>query len=237
MPFAPGLLQVFKLRGETAGRRGGFGRGLGQIAGKLGALADVMELRNVARGTRGAGGVLGIPLADEGGEARRGHRERLSRLKRVQQAVEDSGEVTLVFFEDMEELTRVLIALLLQGAAEFGCLLADLGGGMRAAIPAGGFVANEVALDIEVTDLAGGLAKTFEQVQRLALLLLVRRQAGQRGEQGKLGFDPASRRAQAMDGFDARVGLAGPDCTLQRFCQLAKSLDRVRCVACWGHGR
>ena len=43
MPFASGLLESFESGGEAMGLCGGFGGGFGEVAGELGALADVVE--------------------------------------------------------------------------------------------------------------------------------------------------------------------------------------------------
>ena len=47
VPVAAGLLQVARMCGEAVGCGGGLGRGFGEIAGELGALADFVELGGV----------------------------------------------------------------------------------------------------------------------------------------------------------------------------------------------
>jgi len=99
----------------------------------------------------------------------------------------------------------------------------------------GGLGANEIALDIDVADLAGSLAQAFEQAESFALLLVVLGKAGEHGEQGELGLDAAGRGAEAMDGLRVRVGQAGVHCGLQRSRQLAEGLYGARRWSGWGH--
>jgi hypothetical protein len=98
------------------------------------------------------------------------------------------------------------------------------------------FVADQIALDIDVAEPACGLAKLLQQADRLAGRLPVRRKPGEHGEQFELGFHTAGGGAQAMDCNLSWLGQAEQDRCLERRDGLAKLLHRVRRLVCLGHG-
>jgi hypothetical protein len=192
VPLAAGLLQGGELSREVAGSDSGPGSGLGEIACKLGALADFMQLS-------GAVGGLGrvrlaptrVPVADQRDQVGLAERERSHGSQRVLELREDEWKLVALFVENLEQMIRLLVARALELAPKTAGLAAQAAvGGWRAA-GGRGFGANEFALDVDIADLAGGLTQPLEQAERLALLLFVRGKAGKHGEQGELGFDAA----------------------------------------------
>ena len=98
------------------------------------------------------------------------------------------------------------------------------------------FFADQITLDIDVAELACGLAKLLQQADRIAGRLLARRKPGKHGEQFELGLNAAGGGAQAMDRNLSRPGEAELDRCLERRNGLAKLFHRVRRLICLGHG-
>jgi len=86
------------------------------------------------------------------------------------------------------------------------------------------FAADQIALDIDVAEPAGGLAKLLQQADRIACLRLARRKPGKHGEQFELGFHAAGGGAQAMDSDLSRPDQAEQYRCLERRDGLAKLL-------------
>ena len=202
--------------------------GLGEVAGQLGALADFVQLGG---GVGCLGGCVGfavaaVPVANKRDQVGIGECERACGGKCVEQFCEDVGEFVALLVEDLEQVLCLFVAPALQVAAEsVGLAVQRVVGGQR---PASGFGSNQVALDIDVADLAGSVAEALEQAESFARLLVVQGNAGEQGDQDELGLDAAGRGAEAMDGFGPRVGQAGEHCGLQRSRQFAECLQGMR---------
>ena len=92
-------------------------------------------------------------------------------------------------------MIRFFVACALESTAEAAGLAAQPAVGRWRSAGGRGFRADEIALDIDVADLASSLTKPLEQAQGFVFLLGVRRKAGEHGEQSELGFDAAGRSA------------------------------------------
>ena len=103
--------------------------------------------------------------------------------------------------EQPQQTVCRFLSLAFERAQELAGLVAKLPVRARCAIDLAScnFVADQIALHIDVAELAGGLTKLLQQTDRLAGLLLVRRKPGEHGEQFELGFHAAGGRAQAVD--------------------------------------
>jgi hypothetical protein len=230
VPLAAGLLQGFKFSAEAVGCDGCAWGGFGEIACELGALADFVQLGGGVGGLRGhvRTAVTSIPIADERDEVGLGERERAHGGESLQQLREDAGEFVTLLIENLEQVFRFFIARALEVAAETAGVAAQSAVRGRRDVGGGSFGANEVALDIDVADLAGGLAQALEQAEGCTLLLVVRGKAGEQGEQDELGLNAAGGGAKAMDGFGARIRQAGEHGGLQRSGQFAEGLYGAR---------
>ena len=145
---------------------------------------------------------VAVPIADQGDEIGFGEGERLGRFERVQQFVEGEQDIGLVLAKQTAEGAGMFVALALEGLAEAAEFFAVAGAGI--ANLHGGVFADEIELDIDIADMGSGAANALEQGERLELLLLVRGQVGQQGEQFELGFDAAGTGAEVV-----HLGLAG----------------------------
>jgi hypothetical protein len=137
-------------------------------------------------------------------------------------------ELVALLAENLEQVVCFFVAGAFKVVAKAAGLAAQGEvGGWRSPCRCG-FGTNEFALDVDIADLAGSLAKLLEQAERFMLLLLVRRESGEHGEQGELSCDAAGRRAQPMDSFRSGVHQAGEHCGLERFRQFAEGLYGAR---------
>jgi hypothetical protein len=238
VPLAAGLLQCFELGGQAVGCDGGARGGFGKVASELGPLADFVQLGG---GVRGFGGcvrfaVTAVPVADERDQIGFGERERARGGECVEQLREDAGKIVALLVENLEQVLSLFVAGAFEMAAEAAGFAAQDGAVRRRRGAGGcGLCANEVALDVDVTDLAGSLAQALEQAEGFALLLVVRRESGEHGEQDELRFDAAGRGTEAMDRLRAGVGKAGQHRGRERPRQFAESLYGARRWSCWGH--
>jgi hypothetical protein len=236
VPFAASLLQVFEVRGEVAGGGGGFRGGLGEVSGELGVLADAVKLSRILRDECGARGVLRVPLADEGGEPGFGEDDRGGGREGVEQLLKDERKLGAVLLEKLLEVGGFLFAFALERAAEFVCLFSDFGGGGRATVFACGFEGDEVALDVEIADAAGGATELPEQAQSFAGFLLVRREVWDHREEFEVGFDAPGGGAQTVDGGLLRIGEADQDRGFEGFSGLVEGFEGMRRLCCSRHG-
>jgi hypothetical protein len=237
VPLAACLLQGFKLRGEAVGRDGGAGSGLCKVAGEFGALADFVQLGGGAGGLRWRvrPAVTAEPVAEESDQVGLGDRERARGGECVQQFREDVGEFVALLVENFEQVPGLFAAGALEVTAEAAGFAAEGVVGRCRRVGGRGFGADEIALDVDVADLAGSLAQALEQAESSALLLVMRRKAGEHREQDELGLDAAGRGAEAMDGFRVRVGQTGEHCGVQRSRQFAEGLHGMRRLSCFVH--
>ena len=104
-----------------------------------------------------------------------------------------------------------------------------------------GLGGDEIDLDVDVADVAGGASEFFEQAAGFAGGLVVGWQRGEEFEQHELGFDAAGAGAKAMDGFGSGVGEAEGNGGFERGDVLAQGADGVRDSGgrhgCWMLGR
>ena len=124
VPFAAGLLEIFKVRGQAAGGGGGWRGGFGQVARKFGALANVVELCGILQGGGRARRVLGVPVADEAGERGFAECAGFGRPEGVEQFLKDDRRVGAVFVQEMLQVDGLFVPLALERAAQGGGLLA-----------------------------------------------------------------------------------------------------------------
>jgi hypothetical protein len=165
-----------------------------------------------------------------------GDGDRFRGLEDAEQFLEDERKFGAVFLQELKKIFRCLVALSLECEAELVRFLADFGGGARPTILAGGLIADQAALDIEIANLAGGPAKLLEEAGCFAGLLLVGREVGQYVEELKLGFDAASGGAERMDSFLIRMAEADEDRGFEGFRVLAEGLEGMRRLIRSRHG-
>ena len=215
-------------------------RGLGKIARKLGSLARLVQLRCILRGRIRQAGHTAIPVAAARQSDQFGFAEgdRLRGSQRIQQLLKDEWKPRTLLAEQPQQMVCCFLSLAFERTTEPARLAAQFNIRVRYAIDLTScdFVADQIALDIDVAELAGSLAKLLQQADRIAGLKLVRRKLGKHGEQFELGLNATGGRAQAMDRNLSRPGEAELDRCLERRDGLAKELHWVRRLICLGHG-
>jgi len=95
---------------------------------------------------------------------------------------------------------------------------------------------DEIELDVEIANLAGGAAKFLEEPACLACELVVGGDIRKKPEDGELTFDAARRRTQTMHGPGLGIGKAKSDGRLKPSDVLAKRSDGMRRCGGAGHG-
>lgn len=107
MPFAAGFLQRLEFGSEAMGAGCGFGGRFGKVAGQLGLLANVVQAGGVGEIASGGCvaigadcGVGGVPVLDEGDEARLGKGDGLGCGEGVEKFGEGFGQVALVLVQE-----------------------------------------------------------------------------------------------------------------------------------------
>lgn len=129
-----------------------------------------------------------------------------------------------------------LVALAIEFGAKLTCFLVQRSIRYGCSVGFRSICADKIALDVDVADLAGGVAKLLEQAKRVAFLVFVRRKSGEQGEQFELRLCAARGGAQAVDRDFSRFLDAEPDRCFKRSYNFVEALDRVRGMRCVGHG-
>lgn len=213
VPVAAGRLQSFVVLGggERVPRAW---CAFGDVAGKLGGFAEVVEAIFAETGEVAAARKHAVEDgAGVGEELGNGECEGVGGLEGGVERFERGGEASLAFADEVREVRGGAFAAMGEVVEEFIEVVLVV------------LAAEVVGVDVEVADVASGLAEALELAAECGFFAAVRRETFELVEQEELGFDAAGLGAEFVDDAFAWVGEGDGESGFEGAGVLAEGLD------------